>query len=147
VKSPRRFIIFLALTFSIFSNIRCLDRPGKQLYIDFVGQPLKNSTKLINSQDRQDFGGGSAYLYFQTTPAELNRILTQREYSKKIISKQSAIEVKNIKYSGEIPKWWTPSLLGDSCVVYENFDDNIKRAELIYCSFDSTVVYYIDNRW
>jgi hypothetical protein len=141
------FTIIFALTFGVLTTIGCIDRTNKQLYIDLLGRPIENSTRLINSRDFQDFDGGSAYLYFQTTSAELNRILLQGQYSKKIIAKQRAVEIETIKYSGSIPKWWTPSRLGDSCIQFQNVDEHIDRAQLIYCTFDSTTVYYIDNRW
>ena len=117
------------------------------MYLDFLGKPENNCAKVLNSEDRQAVDDASAHLYFKICPSELRRILGQRLYDKKVILKSEAYSNENVTYGGNIPKWWTPSKLGDSCILYTYFDQNKDWAEHLYVSFDSITVYYRDDRY
>ncbi|MEP7255814.1 MAG: hypothetical protein ABI666_08545 [Ferruginibacter sp.] len=141
------FFLYLFSLVVCFLNSCGVQRNGEQMYLDFLGEPIKNCVKVLNSEDRQAIDDASANLYFKICPSELKRILNQRSYERKIIPKSEAYSDENITYGGNIPKWWTPSKLGDSCILYTYFDKNIDWAEHLYVSFDSTTVYYRDDRY
>jgi hypothetical protein len=122
-------------------------RDGNQLYLAFLGEPIENCLQILEFKDRPTIDGASAYLYFNMCPAELNRILTQRDYTKTVYSKKNAISIETATYGGIIPKWWTPSKLGDSCIQYQYLDDDEDWAETLFVSFDSTKAYYRDDRY
>ena len=116
-------------------------RSGKKLYSDLFGESTANCLQIIKSQDHQSIDDASAWLYFKTCSAELDRIVSQFDYSKKIITKTEAHEDETVTYGGTIPKWWTPSKLGDSCIKYEYQDQEEDRVRRLYVSMDQTMVY------
>lgn len=142
-----------SLSLYLISSVTCffascgLSRNGEQMYLDFLGEPTKNCVNVVTSEDRQAIDDASAFLYFKICPAELKRILNQRDYDKKILAKSEAYSDETVTYGGIIPNWWTPSKLGDSCILYTYFDQNTDWAEHLYVSFDSTAVYYRDDRY
>jgi hypothetical protein len=122
-------------------------RDGNQLYHAFLGEPIENCLQILEFKDRPTIDGASAYLYFNVCPEELKRILTQQDYTKTVYSKKNAILIETATYGGIIPKWWTPSKLGDSCIQYQYIHQNEDRAETLFVSFDSTKAYYRDDRY
>lgn len=138
------YILFL-IFFLIALNSCWPTRDGNKLYKDFFGTPIKGCAEIMEFRDHQAVDDASAYLYFKLCPSELKRILSQNKYIKEIITRKEALEHETITYSGGIPKWWTPSKLGDSCIRYHYVNQDEKRREFLYVSNDSTTVYYVDQ--
>jgi len=129
-------IVLPSLFVSFFVSSCGSNRNGKKLYVSFFGSPTTNCIQIINSQDHQSFDDASAWLHFKTCSAELTRLLSQKEYSKKIYPQQEAFLDETATYDGKIPKWWTPSKLGDSCNIYEYFDREENTGRRPYVSID-----------
>jgi hypothetical protein len=119
-------------------------RNGKQLYISLFGESSENCSQIINFQNHEAFDDASAWLSFKTCPAELKRILSKTHYEKKIITSRYAHEDETITFSGPIPKWWTPSKLGNSCIKYEYYNQTENTARRLYVSIDSSFAYCRD---
>ena len=137
--------MILGLLLIVLFNSSCEPaRSGKQLYFSFFGGPTENCVEILNSQDHQAFDDASAWLSFKTCSSELHRILSQKIYSKRVISKDEAHSDETATYGGQIPNWWTPSSLGDSCIKYEWFSEEENTARHLYVSFDQKSIYCRD---
>jgi hypothetical protein len=97
--------------------------------------------KVLNSQDQVipkiDY---AIWLYFETCPKELNRILNLHSFSSETIS------TKGLEIDGPSAneKWFEPASLGDSILVFTYKKDHYGNGQTIYSSVDSTKVFCID---
>jgi len=144
IKPENKISIILTFLVAFFISSCGPGRSGKQLYISFFGEPIDSCVQIINSQDHHSFDDASAWLNFTTCSSELDRILSQEDYSKKIITKQEAFDDETATYGGTIPKWWTPSKLGDSCIKYEFYYEQENTARRLYVSMAQEIVYCRD---
>jgi hypothetical protein len=116
-------------------------RTGTEIYNSLFGNPKLDCVKVLNSQDQVipkiDY---AIWLYFETCPKELNRILNLHSFSSETIS------TKGLEIDGPSAneKWFEPASLGDSILVFTYKKDHYGNGQTIYSSVDSTKVFCID---
>jgi hypothetical protein len=117
-------------------------RTGEEIYDALFGKREFNCVKVVNKQDQVipkiDY---AIWLRFSTCPEELNRILSQHNFTLEKLS------TKN--WNGKIPygeslDWFNPAKLGDTIMVYEYSTSDNKSIQTIWTSLDSTEVFVRD---
>jgi hypothetical protein len=116
-------------------------RSGAQIYTALFGEPDVNCVQVKNHKDqlvpRLDC---CIWLEFRTCPAELDRILKQKQYIRSLVA---GPDIKQPGNDGsEKPFWWTPEVLGDTVTVM--YSEEPDRWITFYISKDSSKVFYKD---
>ncbi|CAN5328718.1 hypothetical protein BH20BAC1_BH20BAC1_21600 [soil metagenome] len=117
-------------------------RTGEEIYDALFDIRQSDCVKVINYQDQTvpkiDY---AIWLYFETCPFELKRILSRYEFT----SEELATKEWNGKIpSGETLTWFNPRILGDTIMVYEHVITQNKRIQTIWASLDSTKAFCRD---
>ena len=117
-------------------------RTGAEIYDALFDKRQTNCIKILNYQDQVvpkiDY---AIWLNFQTCPNELKRILDRHKFNVEKLS--------TAKWDGKIPygetlKWFNPTTLGDTIMVYEYSTDDGRNVQTIWSSLDSTKVFVRD---
>lgn len=114
-------------------------RTGEEIYTGLFDKKQPDCVKIISYMDavipKMD---DAIWLYFETCPEELKRILAGNNF---ISGKIASADV-----SGEIPDstWITPDSFGDTVLIYNYFSDDNHNFKTIWASMDSTKVIYRD---
>lgn len=117
-------------------------RTGDEIYDALFDKRQSNCVKIIRYQDQVvpkiDY---AIWLYFETCPDELKRILSRHEFtSEKLPTKD---------WNGKIPygetlDWFNPTTLGDTIIVHEYSTNNSRSIQTIWASLDGTKVFCRD---
>ena len=116
-------------------------RTGDEIYDALFGKRQTDCVKIINYQDqivpKIDY---AIWLYFETCPSELNRILSLHDFKTEIVS------TKEWNTSGPLANenWFKPETLGDSILTFTYNKDDYGNGQYIYSSLDSTKVFIKD---
>lgn len=116
-------------------------RTGDEIYDALFGKRQADCIKIINYQDqivpKIDY---AIWLYFETCPGELYRILNLHDFKTEIVS------TKGWNTSGPLANenWFKPETLGDSINVSIYNKDEYGNGQYIYSSLDSTKVFVKD---
>lgn len=117
-------------------------RTGEEIYDALFDKRQTDCIKILNFQDQVvpkiDY---AIWLYFETCPDELKRILSKHEFTTERLS--TAKRDGKIPY-GETLDWFNPTTLGDTIMVYEYSTNDSKNIQTIWTSLDSTKVFVRD---
>jgi hypothetical protein len=117
-------------------------RTGEEIYDALFDKRQTDCVKILNYQDQVvpkiDY---AIWLHFEICPDELKRILSRHEFSKEKLS--TAEWDEKIPY-GETLKWFNPTTLGDSIMVYEYSTSDNKNIQTIWTNLDNTKVFVRD---
>lgn len=116
-------------------------RTGDEIYVALFGKQQTPCVKIINYQDqivpKIDY---EIWIYFETCPSELNRILSLHDFKTEIVSTNGW----NTSGSNANNNWFKPETLGDSVNVSIYNKDEYGNQQYIYSSLDSTKVFVKD---
>jgi hypothetical protein len=116
-------------------------RTGDEIYDALFDRRKFDCVKVLNKQDQVvpkiDY---AIWLEFETCPEELKRILSQHEFVSEKIS-TTGLEADGPSAN---EKWFNPSGLGDSILVFRYKKDEYGNGQTIYSSLDSTKAFCID---
>jgi hypothetical protein len=116
-------------------------RTGEEIYVALFGKTENKCLKVLNHQDqivpKIDY---AIWLYFDTCPDELKRILKLHEF------KAEKVSTKGWQTTGPLANdnWFRPESLGDSILVFTYNKDKYGNGQTIYSSLDSTKVFCKD---
>jgi hypothetical protein len=108
-------------------------RSGSEIYEALFGARQQNCVQVINKKDqvvpRLDC---CIWLEFKSCPTELRRIIAQGEYRKSVMAaKDSTSYIPN--YSPR-PEWFRPAVLGDSIVIWQQYNpEDPNRDQILIC--------------
>ncbi len=117
-------------------------RTGDEIYEALFGKRETDCVEILHHQDQVIPKIDDAiWLHFETCPEELKRVLSRHKYR--------AEKLSTDKWSEKIPhnealKWFTPTLLGDTIMVYEYVSDDYRNIQTIWTTLDSTKVFVRD---
>ncbi len=117
-------------------------RTGMQIYTALLGKPEYDCVKVINQQDQVipkiDY---AIWLYFETCPKELSRVLARHSYT----VKPYFLTHTHSDDTSSYVNWFQPDLLqGDSARIFEWRSEDQRNISTLYVSWDSTKVYCQD---
>jgi hypothetical protein len=114
-------------------------RNGPEIYTALLGPQISQCLEVVKYQDQLipkiDY---AIILHVKTCPEEVQRIVSLRPFSAKILTGHWL--------AGEDHRhtdWFLPSTLGDSVIVYENYDENA-NGQSIYTNREKTEAYIVD---
>jgi hypothetical protein len=113
-------------------------RTGVEIYTALFGPPIAACVEVVQYQDQLipkiDY---AIILHVKTCPEEVQRIVSLRPFSTKILTGYwLAAEDRHTE-------WFLPSTLGDSVIVYEDYDENA-NGQSIYTNREMTEAYIVD---
>lgn len=118
-------------------------RSGEEIYLALFGPPKTNCVKVTNQIDqvipKVDF---AIWLEFETCPIELQRVLSQKEYSLTELS-LNQYELDHVPLLDSV-SWFKPSTLGDTIYVFENSSPDHRNIQTLWTNRDSTKVFLRD---
>ncbi len=117
-------------------------RTGDEVYDGLFGKRKSACVKILNHQDQVipkiDY---AIWLYFETCPEELKRILSRHEFNaEKLATKDWDGKVPY----GETLYWFNPTVLGDTIMVFEYSTNDRRNIQTIWASMDSSKVFARD---
>lgn len=114
-------------------------RTGVEIYTALFGSQTSECVEVVHYHDQLvpkiDY---AIILHVKTCPEEVQRIVSPRPFSAKILTGHWL--------AGEDRRhtdWFLPSTLGDSVIVYEDFDENA-NGQAIYTNREKTEAYIVD---
>jgi hypothetical protein len=114
-------------------------RTGTEIYTALFGPQTSECVEVVQYQDQLipkiDY---AIIVHVNTCPEEVQRIVSLRPFSAKILT--------GYWLAGEDRRhtdWFLPSTLGDSVIVYEDFDENA-NGQSIYTNREKTEAYIVD---
>lgn len=117
-------------------------RTGEAIYAALFGAPREDCVKVVHYQDQVipkiDY---AIWLYVDTCPDELKRVLSRHAFSVERLSTKSW---KNPIPYGESIDWFNPAAMADTIVVYEYSSDDSQNIQTLYASLDSTKMFCRD---
>ena len=116
-------------------------RTGDEIYNALFGKTQTSCIKILKYQDQVipkiDY---AIWLYFETCPRELSRILSIHDFNSKTLSTNGWDTDEPLANEN----WFKPETLGDSIVVFTYKKDEYGNGQYIYSSLDSTKVFCKD---
>lgn len=146
------FLIFSGL--SIVTIIQAFDafhrkltaffepRSGGKIYEAVFDKKQSDCVKVIRYRDQIiPLLDDAIWLYFETCPQELKRILSQHPYETN--------RLPSANFESDIPedehkKWFVTDSFGDSVMLYQYISEDNRIMKTIWASSDSTKVLYRD---
>ena len=146
------FLVFLCLTcWTVFTFINksyrhvkesFKPRTGYEIYDSLFGKRQSNCVTILNYQDQVipkiDY---AIWLSFETCPKELKRILAKHAF---LVEKLPTSSLNGKIPYGENLKWFNPSMLGDTLLVYEYSSYDGRNIQTIWVNLDSTKAFVRD---
>ena len=117
-------------------------RTGDEIYDALFGKRQIDCVKVIHSQDQVvpkiDY---AIWLYFETCPGELGRLLKRHDFS---MTRIPAERLNAAIPLGDSVPWFKPESMGGAITVYEYATDDSRGIQTFWVSADSTQVYCRD---
>jgi hypothetical protein len=146
------FLVFLCLTcWTIFTfvdksyqHVKESFRPrtGDEIYDALFGKRQSDCITILNYQDQVvpkiDY---AIWLSFETCQKELKRILSKHTFT---VEKLPTATLNGKIPYGENLKWFNPTTLGDTLMVYEYSSYDSRNIQTIWVNLDSTKVFVRD---
>ncbi|MBC7555268.1 MAG: hypothetical protein H7257_14960 [Taibaiella sp.] len=120
------------------------NRTGEEVYAATFGPPPGNCVEIVSFFDSGiPIIDGTAYIRFNACPGELTRIIKAGKFT---VKKEKSTDISRDLLCKTHEPSFDISSLGDSILVYNNFDNPSGPIEIIYASEDSSMVYYEEFR-
>jgi len=138
LSSSALWTVYLAVSKSYNRVVAILaPRTGHEIYVALFGETKYSCLNVLNHQDqfipKIDY---AIWLYFETCPEEMKRILSRQKYEAETYSTKG--------WNGKGPNWFKPETLGDSIRVFTYRKDDFGNIQELYSSLDSTKAFCID---